>query len=149
MDAKEFKRLLGEVAAEHEFLVAHGGWYRQSSECLVVLALQKSKHGNYFELNIKIFVQGMFGQQPGPDKDTIKNQPGHIFFRPPSQYKSTLDLDTAMSSDECRKALAKLFAEYIAPATQKGLSRAGIRALSEAGLVYLLPAVEAQLVILQ
>lgn len=61
MDSKEFKSIFDEVAKRSSFEKAFGGWFRESSECIAVLDLQKSNFGDYYELNIKIFIQGVFG----------------------------------------------------------------------------------------
>jgi hypothetical protein len=55
MNAKELKRTISEHANMCGLIHTSGSWIRQSSETLLVLQLQKSNYGNYFELNLKIF----------------------------------------------------------------------------------------------
>jgi hypothetical protein len=145
MDAKEFKELFSDVAIVNGFASAHGGWFRESTESIVVLDLQKSNFGNYFELNIKIFVQGLFGNRYTRTKKLVKRSTGDIFLRPPDLYKVALDLDVVKSRDERKAALEVLFREFLAPTTTDALSRAGIASLGARGLVHLLPAVRREL----
>lgn len=68
VNSKEFKSLFGSIAKENGFLQAFGGWYKESSECIAILELQKSKYGDYYMLNIKIFIQGAFDRSYSPTK---------------------------------------------------------------------------------
>ena len=61
MESKDFRKLFNEIAKNNGFEPAFGGWFKESDECIVALYLQKSNFGNYYELNIKTFVQGLFG----------------------------------------------------------------------------------------
>ena len=145
MDAREFKELFSDVAIANGFAAAHGGWFRESPECVVVLDLQKSNFGNYFELNIKVFVQGLFGHRYTRTKQMVKNLPGDVFLRPPARHKLSLDLDSVGSRDEGRAALEGLFQDFVTPTTVDALSRTGLVSLSARGLVHLLPAVRREL----
>jgi len=58
MDNKEFKKVFGDIAKVNGFDRAFGGWFKESSECILVLELQKSNYGDYYYLNIKIFCPG-------------------------------------------------------------------------------------------
>jgi hypothetical protein len=68
MNSKEFKNLFGKVAESNGFERAFGGWLKESEDCIVVLDLQKSKYGDRYQLMIKIFVQGMFGNKYSKSK---------------------------------------------------------------------------------
>lgn len=81
MDSKEFKKLFGEVAKSNGFERAFGGWFKDSVESIVVLDLQKSNFGDYYEMNIKIYVQGIFGNSYSKNKDLVKKDTGDIFIR--------------------------------------------------------------------
>ena len=72
-DIAEFKQLFSEVAVAHQFVRDHGGWFRESPECIVVLNLQRSNFGRYFELNVKVFVRGLFGESRARAKDMVKS----------------------------------------------------------------------------
>lgn len=75
MDSKDFKGAFNEIARKSGFEKACGGWFKESDECIAVLDLQKSNYGDYYELNIKLFVQGMFGNHYVKGKDLVKRQP--------------------------------------------------------------------------
>ena len=85
MDNKKFKQLFNDVARLYDFEQAYGAWFLESPECIVVLELQKSYFGNYYELNIKSFVQGAFGNHYVKSKDLAKKYMGNCFGRQPSE----------------------------------------------------------------
>ena len=143
MDSKEFKKLFGEVAKPNSFESAFGGWFKSSSESIVVLELQKSSFSNSYYLNIKIFIQGAFERIYTPNKDLIKSSMGHITSQ--IRDKEILDLDESINDEKRKADLAKLFSDFIVPFTDKALSKSGIRELAEKGEITLLPAVKEEL----
>lgn len=145
MDSKEFKKLFGEVAKSNRFERAFGGWFKDSAESIVVLDLQKSNFGDYYEMNIKIYVQGMFGNNYSRSKDLVKRDVGDIFRRQPSEYRLVFDFDEPMGDEERKEKLEKLFSEFIVPFADKASSKSGIRTLAEKGEITLLPAVKSEL----
>ncbi|WP_419698992.1 DUF4304 domain-containing protein [Mucilaginibacter sp. NFX135] len=145
MDAKEFKSTFGKVAKNYLFEKAFTGWFKESHECIAVLDLQKSNYGNYFELNIKIFVQGLFGNNYSKNKDLVKKETGNIFLRQPNKFRNIFDLDTSMEIDQLIEKLSELFNEFIMPFTEKALTIKGIKELYKNGELFLLPAVKQQL----
>lgn len=145
MDTKELKRLFGQVAAAHGFAADHGGWFQGTKECVIVLDLQKSNYANRYELNVKVFVQGMFGEQYGRTKQMVKRHMGSLFTRPPGSYKPTLNLDSTLSYEERKASLEVLFRDFIVPFTTEALSREGIFRLAARDEVLLLPAVRKEL----
>jgi hypothetical protein len=145
MDSKEFKKVFGEVAKSNGFESAFGGWFKESAESIIVLDLQKSNYGDYYEMNIKIYVQGMFGNSYTRNKDLVKKDTGDIFRRQPPEYKDVLDFDTPLDDEKRKERLAKLFSEFIAPFTNRALSKLGIKELAETGEITLLPAVKKEL----
>lgn len=145
MDSKEFKKVFGEVAKSTGFESAFGGWFRESAESIIVLDLQKSNYGDYYEMNIKVYVQGMFGNNYTRNKDLVKKDTGDIFRRQPPEYKDVLDFDTPVDDEKRRERLAKLFSEFIVPFTNRALSKFGIKELAEKGEITLLPAVKKEL----
>ncbi|MDX2278013.1 MAG: DUF4304 domain-containing protein [Saprospiraceae bacterium] len=142
MDIKEFKIVFGEVAKAHNFKKAHGGWFKESPECLAILELQKSNFGNYYQLNIKIFIQGFFERIYLPSKDLIKSSMGHVNSSETKEYKNVFDFDEPMEDNLRKKRLLELFENHIVPFTDKTSSRSGIRALSENGEIILLPSIK-------
>ncbi len=146
MDSKEFKKIFDDIANKNGFEKAFGGWFRESDECINVLDLQKSNFGDYYELNIKIFVQSMFGNTYVKGKDLVKKHTGDIFTRQPNNYKDVFDFDASMDDDKRKQRLEELFREFIKPFTDKALSRKGLKELEAQEKVFLLPAVKAELV---
>ena len=82
-DSEQFRKLFSEVAVARDFVWAHGGWFGESPECVIVLDQQKSNLGNYFELNIKVFVQGLFSVCYSRSKEMVKRLTGDVLLRPP------------------------------------------------------------------
>lgn len=145
MDSKEFKKLFGEIAKSSKFENVFGGWFKESTESIIVLDLQKSNFGDYYEMNIKIYVQGIFGNNYSKSKNLVKREIGNIFRRQPPEYKSVFNFDEPMDDEKRKADLAKLFSDFIVPFTDKALSKSGIRELAEKGEIFLLPAVKIEL----
>ena len=143
MDSREFKNIFDEIAKTNGFSKAFGGWYKESSECIAVLELQKSSFGNNYYLNIKIFIQGAFDRTYMPTKDLIKSSIGHITNQ--IRDKDILDFDKPMSDTMCKQELENLFMESIKPFTDKALSKKGVKELEAQEKIFLLPAVKAEL----
>lgn len=146
MDSTEFKKVFGLIAKSNGFESAFGGWFKESSECILVLDLQKSNYGNYFELNVKIFIQGMFGNTYVKSKGLVKKDAGDVFTRQPNDYKETLDLEISLSEETRREGLEVLFSEFVVPFTDKALTKVGIQQLANNKEIHLLPAVKQELV---
>lgn len=145
MNSKEFKKLFGEVAKSNGFESAFGGWFRDSAECIIVLNLQKSNFGDYYEMNIKIYIQGIFGNNFSRSKNLVKKDIGDIFTRQPHEYKALFDFDEPMGDEDRKASLAKLFSDFIIPFTDKALLKSGIKELADKGKITLLPAVKEEL----
>jgi hypothetical protein len=145
MDSKEFKKVFGEVAKSNGFESAFGGWFKEGEECIVVLDLQKSNFGDYYQLMIKVYVQGMFGNTYSKSKDLVKKEGGDVFRGEPPHYKDVFDFDEPLDDERRKDRLTKLFSEFIVPFTDKALSRQGLKELAAKEEVFLLPAVKAQL----
>ncbi len=144
MEGKEFQKLFDTIARSHGFEPAYGGWFKESNECIVVLDLQKSGYGNYYDLNIKTFVQGMFGISYSKNKDSVKKDMGPLLMRPPNEYRDVLSLELQMESVLRKQRIEELFSNFIVPYTNKTLTRSGIKELAKNGL-FLLPAVKKEL----
>ena len=118
MDNKKFKQLFNDVARLYDFEQAYGAWFLESPECIVVLELQKSYFGNYYELNIKSFVQGAFGNHYG---------------RQPSEYNDIFDLEEDMEDEYRKERLEYFFKNFLAPLLPKLLSLSGLLELPQYG----------------
>ena len=145
MNSKEFKPVFDKVAQSNDFIKAFGGWFKESPECIVVLDLQKSNYGDYYELNIKIFVQEMFGNKYIMNKELVKKHTGDIFTRQPAEYNDVFDFDQQIKDVDRNEKLKKLFSRFIDPFTDKALSRVGIKQLADKGDIFLLPAIKNEL----
>jgi hypothetical protein len=144
MNSKEFKNIFDEVAKTNGFSKAFGGWFKESTECIIILELQKSSFGDNFYLNVKIFIQGAFKRTYIPSKDLVKSSVGHITNQ--VRDKDVFDFDTSMDDDKRKRKLEDLFSEFIKPFTDKALSRQGLKELEVQEKIFLLPAVKEELV---
>lgn len=136
--------MFGEIAKANDFKTAFGRWYKESSECIAVLELQKSSYSNAYYLNINIFIQGAFDRIHRINKDVIKNPLGDVAYQITSI--DILDLENLSLSDEKReKKINKLFCKFIVPYVDQGLSISGIKKKIKDKKVYLLPAVRSEL----
>ena len=145
MESKEFKKAFCEMAKQFGFKTAFGCCYKQSTECLFVLELQKSYYSNLYYLNMKTYIQGTFGKEYTIHKDYLKKDMGNIFSRPTKPYASIFDLEADMS-DEARLALLNaFFHDYMSRYAEKNLTVAGIRELAELKELYLIDNVENEL----
>jgi hypothetical protein len=146
MNSKEFKNTFNAVAREHGFEKAYSGWFKESQECILVLDLQKSNFGDYYEMNVKIFVQGVFNNHYVKSKYLVKNDTGDIFTRPPKELCDVLTFDDIQMTDVERLLnTKKLFNEFIVPFAEKAMSISGIRELESQGTIFILPAVKEEL----
>jgi hypothetical protein len=147
MDSKEFKNVFDKIAKVYGFERLHGCWYKDSAECIVVLDLQKSNFGDYYEMNIKIFIQGMLENNYIKNKNTFKKDVGDVFRRQPQEFSHIFDFDEPMNDRERENKLEQLFKEFIVPFTEKSLSKSGIKELEKNGTIYLLPSIKSALII--
>jgi len=146
MNSKEYKNIFNTVARKNGFEKAFGGWFKESQECLLVLDLQKSNFGDYYEMNVKIFVQGVFGSHYVKSKNLVKKDIGDIFTRQPNEMKNVLIFDDVQMTDVERIVnTEKLFDEFIVPFAQKAMSITGIKELAAQGIITILPAVEQEI----
>lgn len=142
MDSKEFKIVFGEIAKENNYMKAFGGWYLESSECLAVLELQKSTYGDYYYLNIKIFIQGSFDRKYSPTKELIKKPIGNITWQ---VIDDVLDFDKPMNDDLRKEKLKELFKVTIIPFVNKLMTKRSIIEAESKGEIKLLSSVKKEL----
>jgi hypothetical protein len=145
METNEFKKIFGAISKESGFDRAFEGWFREFPEVIHVLALQRSNFGKYYYLNIKLFIQGTFGNTYVKSKKLVKIDCGNIFLRQPNEYSNLLDLDLPLEDDERAEGLRQLFREYIIPLSNETTTRNGIIELHKKGDLFILPAVREQL----
>jgi hypothetical protein len=145
MEASEFKVLFGDVARAHGFTAAHGGWYRKTPTALFVLNLQKSNFGNYYELNLKLFLGEGLPTSATVSKKLVKSLSGDIFRRQPKECREVFDLDATITADDRRERLDRMFTELVDRIATAAASPLGLLRLRDEGVVYLLPMAEARL----
>ena len=121
METKEFKTMFGKIAKSNGFKFLYGGWYKESSDCIVVLELQRSNYSILYYLNIKIYIRGAYGQANIVDKNIIKNRMGNLLTRQPNEYNDCFNLETCLDDNARRARLEELFKNYINPLTEKAL----------------------------
>lgn len=142
MNSKEFKSLFGSIAKDNDYLQAFGGWYKESPECIAVLELQKSKYGDYYMLNIKIFIQGSFDRSYSPTKELIKSPMGDIGKQ---IIDDVLSFDKPMSDELRTERLKELFSNTIIPYVSKLMTKANIVDLESKGEIMVLSSVKKEL----
>lgn len=112
---------------------------------LLVLELQKSNFGNYFELNLKLFLGCAAPNDPAEFKKLVKNLSGDIFRRQPEECRSAFDLDALVGLAERRESIDRMFSELVDRMASAADSPAGILRLRDEGMLYVLPMIEARL----
>lgn len=138
-------RIFDKISRLNGFKNAYGGWFKESDECLVALDLQKSNYDNYYVLNIKIFVQGIFGNVYTKHKNLIKREVGTVFIRPPETYREIFDLSNSLNEKERQEKLVLLFLDFLNPFAKEALSKVGLKRLYQEERILLLPAVQKEL----
>jgi len=138
-----FKSLFDEIAKKNDFCKSFGGWYLKNNNNIVVLELQKSSYSNSYYLNVKIFIQGLFGKTYSIEKALIKSSSG--IFTKQIRDIDILNLELDISQEKRDIELNNLFVQTISPFVAKCLSLEGIKELIKEDALVLLPAVKKEL----
>lgn len=144
MKKNEFEKLFDEIAGINGFESFSTGWYKESSECIVILKIFRSYEGLY-ELKLKVFIQNLIGKTYSISDTLFDKEVCHFSLDEPKEYASLFDFNRSISDTNRINGIRKLFNEFIMPITRKVLSRSGIRELDKDGLVHLLPIIKALL----
>ena len=139
MDNKEFKKLFGQLAKVSGFSIACGGCYRESSECLFTLYLQKSSYSNYYYLLINICIQGYRGEKYLVNKDTVQGFLYTFAKEAPKEFNEVFRLDNCMEDSIRAQLLKSLFTDFLVPLSDKALTIDGIKELIKSGVLIMLP----------
>jgi len=145
MESVDFKKIFGEVAKNHGFERAYEGWFKEFPEVIQVLDLQKSNYSNCYYLNIKIFIQGAFGNKYKKSKQLVKIDEGDIFLREPDKYSNLFNLESALDRHARIEGLNKMFEEFLIIFSKKTSSKQEIRRFHVEGNLFILPAVKEEL----
>lgn len=98
-------------------------------------------------MNVKVFIQSIFGRHYIKNKDLVKKDIGNIFTRQPKELRDVLVFDEVQMTDEERLEKTKqLFNKFVVPFAEKALSISGIKQLRKEGIVFIPPAVEEEIV---
>ncbi len=96
-------------------------------------------------MNIKIYIQGLFGNKYLINKKLIKADTGDVFFREPQEYKEFFDLENNLSDSDRTKGIETLFNQYLNLLFEKMNTIEKIKNLYKKGELFLLPAVKDEL----
>ena len=139
MESKDFKKMFGKIAKCHGFDSAYGGWFKHSNESLLILELQRSNFSDIFYLNIKIFIQGVFGKNYSISKDLVKNSMGQILRRPHPEYAILFNLQADLDDDQRKTRISDFFQTFLKPFAKLALTREGVKHLAQDGQFTLYP----------
>ena len=142
MENKIFKTIFNDFAKKHNFLYEFGGWFILNKETILVLDLQKSNYSNLFYLNIKIYIQALFGNTYIKSKNLVKIDIGDIFNREPSVFNIFFDLENSLTEEERCLGIDRLFTEFLNPFSINVTTVKGIVKLAKENQIHLLPAVK-------
>ena len=112
MDSKQLKNIFHKLALANGFVRKHSAWFKESTDNIVSLDLQRSYYSNLYYLNIKTFVKGMFGKNHTISKELTQDM-GDIFRREPNNFNDVFNLDIEMPDSDREKKLNKLFSDFL------------------------------------
>lgn len=144
MEGKDFKVLFDKAATNKGFKKAFGFWYKEAKDCMIVLDLQKSNYGKYFDLNFKVFIQGVFNTKYEPSKKNFADT-GDIFIRQPAKFNDILNLELQIENETRINHIECLFDEFVIPYSLKCSSLGGIIEMANQESLYLLPAIREEI----
>jgi hypothetical protein len=135
MDSKEFKRTFSNLANKCSFKKESDYWSKTSDESILLLELQKSNFGNYYYINIRIFIRGIFNFDKNETVKTLKKKTMGIFLRQPKEYEDSLNLEFPMEDNKRSEKLETLFNAFVIPISIKALTLQGISELASEGKI--------------
>ena len=118
---------------------------KTTNEVIVVLSFQKSCYSSLVYLNIKLFIQGIFGKNYQLSREVVVNDVGDVFRRAPKDYDQIFDLGSDLPDNERIEYLKKFIDEFLSGFVQQVSTVKGIMSLAEKGELFLLPAVKSEL----
>ena len=122
---KNLKKMFAVIASMRGFSQLSNFWFIESEECIFIIELLKSSYGNYYYLELKIFIQGVFGKKYTISKELGKTwRDVHIRLLP--EYDIFLDLDTQLSYDDRKQGIESAFNNFVMPFSKKALFLSGI-----------------------
>ncbi len=145
MNLKVLKRTFAEITKSIGLETKFGGFVKETEEVIIVLSFQKSNYSTQVYLNIKLYVQGIFGKKYQLSRELVCSDVGDVFRRSPKDYDQIFDLGSDLSDNERIEQLKAFVDEFLSRFTRQASTIKGIMLLAEQGELYLLPAVKSAL----
>lgn len=145
MNLKVLKRTFAEITKSIGLETKFGGFVKETEEVIIVLLFQKSNYSSQVYLNIKLYIQGVFGKNYQLSREMVVNDVGDVFRRAPKDYDEIFNLNTDLSDNARIEYLKKFIDEFLNGFVQQVSTVKGIMSLAEKGELFLLPAVKSEL----
>lgn len=145
MNLKVLKRTFAEITKSIGLETKFGGFVKETEEVIIVLLFQKSNYSSQVYLNIKLYIQGVFGKNYQLSREMVVNDVGDVFRRAPKDYDQIFDLGSDLPDNERIEYLKKFIDEFLSGFVQQVSTVKGIMSLAEKGELFLLPAVKSEL----
>ena len=145
MNLKVLKRTFAEITKSIELETKFGGFVKETEEVIIVLLFQKSNYSSQVYLNIKLYIQGVFGKNYQLSREMVVNDVGDVFRRAPKDYDQIFDLGSDLPDNERIEYLKKFIDEFLSGFIQQASTVKGIMSLAEKGELFLFPAVKSEL----
>ena len=145
MNLKVLKRTFAEITKSIELETKFGGFVKETEEVIIVLSFQKSNYSSQVYLNIKLYIQGVFGKNYQLSREMVVNDVGDVFRRAPKDYDQIFDLGSDLPDNERIEYLKKFIDEFLSGFIQQTSTVKGIMLLAEQGELFLFPAVKSEL----
>lgn len=142
MNLKVLKRSFAEITKSIGLETKFGGFVKETEEVIIVLSFQKSNYSSQVYLNIKLYVQGIFGKKYQLSREMVVNDVGDVFRRAPKDYDQIFDLGSDLPDNERIEYLKKFIDEFLSGYIRQASTVKGIILLAEQGELYLLPVVK-------
>ncbi|SHH80932.1 protein of unknown function [Fibrobacter sp. UWCM] len=145
MNLKVLKRTFAEITKSIGLETKFGGFVKETEEVIIVLSFQKSNYSSQVYLNIKLYIQGVFGKNYQLSREMVVNDVGDVFRRAPKDYDQIFDLGFDLSDNERIEQLKAFVDEFLSGFIQQASTVKGIMLLAEQGELFLFPAVKSEL----
>ena len=145
MNLKVLKRTFAEITKSIGLETKFGGFVKETEEVIIVLSFQKSNYSSQVYLNIKLYIQGVFGKNYLLSREMVVNDVGDVFRRAPKDYDQIFDLGSDLPDNERIEYLKKFIDEFLSGFIQQASTVKGIMLLAEQGELFLFPAVKSEL----
>lgn len=145
MNLKVLKRTFAEITKSIGLETKFGGFVKETEKVIIVLSFQKSNYSSQVYLNIKLYIQGVFGKNYQLSREMVVNDVGDVFRRAPKDYDQIFDWGSDLPDNERIEYLKKFIDEFLSGFIQQVSTVKGIMSLAEKGELFLFPAVKSEL----